>query len=174
MAKGKMSFFERLTGTIQVDHDDDSEEELPVRKVRRSSRKEEDEAYESPSTWDNDPHDESLPFEEEEGQLSVDVYQTPSDIYIQTMVAGVRPDDLDVSITREMVTIKGKRHGPRTIASEDYFYQELYWGTFSRSIVLPQEIEVEEAEATESHGLLIIKLPKVDKARSTRLKIKSQ
>ena len=56
---------------------------------------------------------------------------------------------------------------------EDFFVQELYWGGFSRTITLPEEIDVDAAEAIEKHGLLILKLPKVDKCRKTKLKIKT-
>lgn len=89
------------------------------------------------------------------------------------MVAGVKPDDLDISITRDMVTIKGKREIEITIDESDFFHRELYWGTFSRTIVLPQEVDVEESEAIEKHGLLIIRLPKLNKHRQTRLKVKA-
>ena len=108
----------------------------------------------------------------EEGQLTVDLYQTPTEIIIKSMVAGVKPEDLDISITRDMVTIKGKRETERFVKDEDYFHQELYWGSFSRTIMLPAEIEVEEADAVEKHGLLIIRLPKIDKNKQTRLKVK--
>lgn len=111
--------------------------------------------------------------EEEEGQLTVDVYQTPGDIVVQTMVAGVRPEDLQINITRDMITIKGKREEARNINEENYFTKELYWGTFSRTVLLPQEVEPEEAEATERHGLLTIKMPKIDKDRKSVLKVKS-
>lgn len=148
MAKDKRSFFERLTGAVNVD-DSDFEEESTI-----PAKKEE---------W----------LEEAEGELPVDVYQTPTEIIIKTLVAGVRPDDLDISISRDMVTIKGKREEVRGVESDDFFHRELYWGSFSRTIVLPQEIEVEEAEAIERFGLLIIKLPKIDKNRQTKLKVKS-
>ena len=111
--------------------------------------------------------------EEEEGELSVDVYQTPTDIVIQTMAAGVRPEDLQITICRDMITIKGKREENRTIKDDSYFVQELYWGAFSRTILLPQEVEPEEAEAIEKHGLLIIKLPKIDKEKKSTVKVKS-
>jgi len=112
------------------------------------------------------------PEEEAEGQLAVDVYQTRAEIIVQTMVAGVRPDDLNINITHEQISISGRREGPHGIPPEDYYHSELYWGNFSRTIFLPQEIEPEEAEAIEKHGLLIIRLPKVDKAREHKLKIK--
>ena len=89
------------------------------------------------------------------------------------MVAGVASEDLSVSVTREMVTIKGKREAPKGVSSENYFYQELYWGAFSRVILLPSEVETEEVEATEKHGLLTIKLPRIDKDRRQTIKIKS-
>lgn len=109
----------------------------------------------------------------EEGELTVDVHQTPAEIIVQTFVAGVRLEDLNISIMRDMITIKGKREGNKNISDEDYFVRELYWGAFSRTILLPQEIEPSEAEATEKHGLLIIKLPKIDKAKKTTLRVKS-
>src|SRR3989344_5301155 len=156
MAKGKRSFFERLTGTMNVGENRDSREEEKVITVHQQEKE-----------W--------VPEEDngEEGQLAVDVYQTPEDIVIKTMVAGVRPDDLDISITRDMVTIKGTREAANEVTEDNFFFKELYWGTFTRTIVLPQEIEVEEAEAIEKHGLLIIRLPKIDKGRQTKLRVKT-
>lgn len=147
MAKDKRSFFERLTGSVSLS--DEAENELPEIKDEN---------------WINNTP--------EEGELNVDVYQNQNEITIKTMVAGVKPEDLDVAISRDMVTIKGKRENERTIADDDYFHKELYWGSFSRTIVLPQEIDVDAAEAIEKHGLLIIRLPKLDKNRSTRLKVR--
>lgn len=114
-----------------------------------------------------------LEEESEEGQLAVDVYQTPKEIIVQTMVAGVPPENLQVNITRDMITIKGKREESRTISEDNYFAQELYWGSFSRTILLPHEIEPEEAEAMEKNGLLIVKLPKIDKEKKATVKVKS-
>ena len=110
--------------------------------------------------------------EGEDGELTVDVYQTPTEIVIKTMVAGVKPEDLDISITRDMVTLKGKRESERFVKAEDYFHQELYWGSFSRTIMLPAEVEVDESEAIEKHGLLIIRLPKIDKNRQAKLRVR--
>ena len=113
------------------------------------------------------------PEEEPAGELAVDVYQTPTHIVIKAMIAGVKPDDLDVSITRDMVTIRGKRERHTEGTAGAFFFQELYWGAFSRTIVLPQEVEIEEAEASEKHGLLSVRLPKLDKGRQAKLKVKS-
>lgn len=118
-----------------------------------------------------DWHDDNE--EETEGQLTVDVYQTPTDIVVQTMVAGVRPEDLTLSITRDMLTIRGRREETKSINDENYFIRELYWGTFARTILLPEEVDIDGAEAMEKHGLLIVKLPKIDKQKQTNLRVKS-
>ncbi len=113
------------------------------------------------------------PEPDSEGELAVDVYQTPTHIVIKAMIAGVRPDELDVSITRDMVTIRGKRESHTEGTAGEFFFQELYWGTFARTITLPQEVEIEEAEANEKHGLLVIRLPKLDKGRHAKLRVKA-
>lgn len=121
----------------------------------------------------NNQSPEPEPVAEEEGELAVDVYQTPTHIIIKAMIAGVRPEDLDVSITRDMVTLRGKRERHTEGASADFFFQELYWGAFSRTVVLPQEIDIDGAGAGEKHGLLTLHLPKLDRGKQTKLKIKS-
>jgi len=108
-----------------------------------------------------------------EGELAVDIYQTATEIIIQTMPAGVKSDDLNISITPDTIIISGKREAPQGVAPQDYMLQELYWGAFSRTIVLPEEVEPSEAEAIEKHGLLVIRLPKLDKVKRHRLKVKS-
>jgi len=158
MAKEKRSFFERLTGTVSLDDYDDSfEEETKQQPAKQEQSKQED--------W--------IEEENNEGQLMVDVYQNPDEIVIKAIVAGVRPEDLDVSITRDMITIRGKREEQREVSEEDYFYRELYWGGFSRTILLPQEIDVDVAEAKEKNGMLVLHLPKIDKERQTKLKVRS-
>ena len=147
--QSKRSFFERLTGAVRLE--DEAEESVSLRPQGKSS---------------------ILDEIEEEAQLTVDVYETPSEIVIKAMVAGVRPEDLDVAITRETVTIHGKRGEERTVAEEDYVHRELYWGSFTRTIALPEEIDVDTAEATERHGMLTLHLPKIDKNRQAKLKVK--
>ncbi|MEK7138749.1 MAG: Hsp20/alpha crystallin family protein [Patescibacteria group bacterium] len=98
-----------------------------------------------------------------DGQLTVDVYQTNDEIVIQSTIAGVDHGGLDISVTKEMVTIKGKRVMPEKIKSSDYYYQELFWGPFSRSIILPEDIDSDKAKASMKNGLLTIRLPKLHK-----------
>lgn len=156
MSKEKRSFFERLTGVVRMDNDE--EENSVVQK--NLSVAEDDEETEDETT-------------EQEGELTVDVYQNSETVVIKAMIAGVRPEDLDISITRDLVTIRGKREEERTVAEEDFIMKELYWGSFSRAIALPVEIDVDEAEAIEKHGLLILKLPKLDKKKKSKLKVRT-
>jgi HSP20 family protein len=168
MAKDKRSFFERLTGAVKVrDEDDEEELEVETHVVSRGRDR-----TPPPMTRD-ESQNEWIEESSEEGQLTVDVYQTASDIVIKTIVAGVRPDELDLNISRDMVTIKGKREENREASEEDYFHKELYWGSFTRTVLLPEEIDVEAAEAIEKHGLLTIRLPKIDKRRQTKLRVKA-
>jgi HSP20 family protein len=180
MLKEKKSFFERLAGSISVDDEDDNlnfvqeeddMEEVPIKHVGKKAETPSLKTKTRGISLDEDMEEEDLAIEE--GELSVDVYQTANEIIIEAMVAGVKPEDLHLSITRDMVTIKGRRDGNTQITHDDYFYKELYWGSFTRTILLPHEVEIEDAEAVEKHGLLIIRLPKVDKARQTKLKVKS-
>ena len=146
-----------MTGTINMDSaDEEVREKISVKNEKA-------------------PKEEDWLSEEDSGvgQLGVDVYQTPDNIFVKAMIAGVKPEDLDISIQRDMVVIRGKREEARTVSEDDYFVKELYWGEFSRTILLPAEIEAENAEAFEKHGLLIIRLPKIDKDRQTKLRVKS-
>ena len=162
----KRSFLERLTGSIRLEDQDeeslDQVEEESVKKVSLNGRDIEG-LDDEESSWE----------EEQEAELTVDLYQTPSEIIVQAMIAGVHPDNLSINITRDSVTIYGKREENQSINKDNYYIQELYWGSFSRTINLPEEVDPEEAEAIEKHGLLIIKLPKIDKNKETKLKVKS-
>jgi len=149
--KGKKSFFDQFSALINGDEDS---ADVDVRKKGEVS------------DW--------MKEEAVDGELTVDMCQTPNEIIIQTMIAGARPDDLDITINREMVTIKGRRERDRTVEDENYFFRELYWGSFSRTILLPQEIEPDGAEATEKNGLLTIRLPKIDKEKTQSLKVKTR
>ena len=111
---------------------------------------------------------------EVEGQLTVDIYDDGEKIVIQSTVAGVKQEDLDVSITNDMVTIKGRRRKQEEIKDDSYYYRELYWGSFSRSVILPEEIEVEKAEAALKNGLLTVKLPKKNKHIIQKIKVKME
>ena len=108
----------------------------------------------------------------EEGQLSVDVFQTKDAIVIKSTIAGVKPEDIDISINNDMVTIRGKRQEEETIQEDDYFYQECYWGNFSRSVIIPVDIDSESIEADLKDGILTVIIPKAAKAKTKKVKVK--
>jgi HSP20 family protein len=109
---------------------------------------------------------------EPEGQLTIDVYQTASDIVVESAIAGVHPDDIDINVTNDSITIRGERKREHTIKDEDYFYQECYWGRFSRSVILPQEVDPDSASVSFKNGVLTVKLPKVNRKKNRKLKVK--
>lgn len=123
-------------------------------------------------TTDVQPKEKDWLEERYDGQLAVDVYQTADHIVIQSTVAGVRPEDLDVSISNDLVTIRGVRHRDQEVAEEDYFTQECYWGGFSRSIVLPVDVLSEKADAAMKSGILTITIPKVRTAKTQVVRVK--
>lgn len=152
----KRSFFEKLSGAVRVEtHEGDFDDEINL--PQEDSQEDEEKEH----------------FDEGDGQLSVDVINNPEEIVIKAMVAGVKPQDLDIQISRDMITIHGTREESDEVIEEDYYHRELYWGSFSRNIILPEEIDVEMADAKERHGLLEIHLPKLDKNRKAKLNVKS-
>lgn len=163
----KPSFLERITGSTKLEssQDDGFEEQVDIDGAEIED--EEVSMHAAPEDWSED---EEM---EEDGELPIDMYQTQDTIVIRALVAGVSPGDLNISITRDMVTLKGLREEIQEAPDEDYYHRELFWGSFSRTIVLPEEIIIDEAEAKEKHGLLEISLPKLDKGRSAKLTVKS-
>ena len=118
--------------------------------------------------------DEWTDKEAAEGQLSVDVFQTKDNLIIKSTIAGVKPEDIDISVDNDMITIRGQRKYEEEIKEDDYFYQECYWGSFSRSIVLPIEVKGDEAEASLKNGVLTVILPKAKKNKSVAIKVKNE
>lgn len=194
--KDKRSFFEKLTGTINIEeeeddqpiggekpehlksHDDEEPAQIPPQKVsdpflsKQDEQQNEDE--DEPETQDEKEEDvKEEDVKEEDGELAVDVYENENEIFVQAMIAGVETEDMDVIITRDVVTIKGKRENIADISDENYYNKELYWGRFSRKILLPEEIDPERSEALEKHGLLILRLPKLNKKKTQKLEVKA-
>lgn len=151
MDKDTKNFFEKLSG---INRSEETEEEL----LEEIEEAEED--------------DDLDISEDTEGQLTVDVYETPSSFIVKSAVAGVDADKLDISITNEAVTIKGERSSEEKVKSQNYLHRECYWGKFSRSIILPQEIDPDKSQAALKNGILKINLPKISKSKSKKLKVK--
>ncbi len=178
----KKSFFQILTGSDKTEEaqedNETSGEEQEIHLQEEATETPYEGAVET-EEQETEPEEEEKGKEESEeeeaeGQLTLDVYQNDMEIVIKTPVAGVKQEDLDVEISSDLVKIRGKRKQEETIAQDNYFHQELYWGNFSRSVILPAEIDEEQAEATLANGILTIRLPKLKKDEAKKLKIKAQ
>ncbi|HEY4476193.1 MAG: Protein containing Heat shock protein Hsp20 protein [Parcubacteria group bacterium GW2011_GWA1_48_11b] len=108
-----------------------------------------------------------------EGELAVDVYQTDDEIVVQSAIAGVKPEDLDITVERDTVTIRGERGSSVTEHAKNYFHQECYWGAFSRQIILPEEVNPGMAEASMKSGILTLRLPKTERQKIKKVQVRS-
>jgi len=113
-------------------------------------------------------------FSETEGQLALDAYQTENAVVIKAPIAGVKPDDIEISMTENSITIKGARKLEEEVKNENYFAQECYWGSFSRQISLPEGVDTERAKASLKNGVLTISIPKTAKSQTKILKISTE
>lgn len=150
-----------------------------IKRISSFSKKE-DNQEEEEFGYEDVPQETALDQEEkewleqsdyEEGQLSIDVYQTPGEIIIKSTIAGVKPENIDISINNDMLTIRGHRSMDKKIKEENYLYRECYWGSFSRSIILPVEVEGEKIEAELENGVLTVTLPKAKNAKEISIKV---
>ena len=95
----------------------------------------------------------------DEGELSVDIFETTSELVVQSTIAGVKLSDLELSLHNDLLTIRGKRNHDVPTAARALL-AECYWGGFSRSIILPMEVRGDEATAILRSGVLTVTLPK--------------
>lgn len=173
----KKSFFQLVTG-----RDPDVEQYKDILNVQPAASQAKN-AQRAKPAWSNkketevniatEAESDEAEISPEEGQLTIDVYQTTDEMVIKSTIAGVRSEDLDITIANDMVTIQGNRRKDENISPEDYYYQELYWGQFSRTVILPQEVDTESAKASLKDGVLTIRLPKFERGRSKKLRINS-
>ncbi len=112
--------------------------------------------------------------EQTEGQLALDIYQTTRNIVIVAPIAGIKLDDITVTVTEDVLTIKGKRRLEFDIPEEDYFTQECFWGNFSRSIVLPAAVDSTKINASFKDCILKISIPKTETTKTKVVRIKSE
>ncbi len=104
--------------------------------------------------------DEEFDFTRNEGQLAVDVIETPTRIMIRSAIAGVSENDLHITINEDMVTVRGTRTIAPLPLDATVHYEECFWGAFSRTIILPCRITPDDADASLQNGILTITLNK--------------
>lgn len=180
MTKIKKSFLERLTGARTIEEDTyvsertispnvnmygDDELEMEEREIATHS---------APQHFSREEREEnqSSDLESNEGQLTIDVYQTDNDIVIKSTIAGVKPEDLDVSINNDMLTIRGERKNDEQVMEENYYYQECYWGSFSRSVILPIDVMADKIEASMKNGILTVRMPKAESNKAKKIQVR--
>ena len=185
MPKNKPSFLQRLTGAAieeeeqavslnsKPDMEEIKQDYQEEKRIIKNKIKEKEEASVAKENIDIEAKKDESWLSESEGQLTIDVFQTPANIIIQSTIAGVKADDVDITITNDTVTIKGERKNEEIIKEEDYYYQECYWGKFSRSVILPVDVVSEKAEASMKNGILTITLPKAEQLRTKKIQVKS-
>ena len=172
----KKSFFEKLTGANWAEDDSSQEIKKEVKtKMSKKSPKIKSKSAPKKELISKKIEKEEDWLNESEGQLTIDVYQTPNEIVIKSTIAGVKPEDIDITMANDMITIKGiRKKDDNNVKEEDYYYQECYWGPFSRSVILPVDVEVDQAQAGMKNGILTIKLPKVEKVKTRKIMIMSE
>ena len=179
MTKIKKSFLERLTGTRTIEEDIYSSEHSISPNVNNYGEEEVElerniSTHATPRQFSREVQEEnpSPDLENNEGQLTIDVYQTDNDIVIKSTIAGVKPEDLDVSINNDMLTIRGERKNEEQVMEENYYYQECYWGSFSRSVILPIDVVADKIEASMKNGILTVRMPKADNNKSKKIQVR--
>ena len=105
--------------------------------------------------------------------MSLDIYHTDKEIVILAPIAGITQDDIKVSVTDDVLIIRGERKAAEEIAEENYYTKECFWGGFSRSIVLPVEADTKNISATFENNVLDIRIPKVEIEHTKIIKIKA-
>jgi len=173
-----MSFLEKLKRGVGVDIDEENVTEGKKEKPKKPTKeiktqkevvqkhKEEPKPIKEESIWDS----------KSEGQLVIDLYETDDYFVIQSAIAGIKTEDLDISIENGIVTIRGERE--KCIEEEDkkskYIYQECHWGSFSRQVILPGEIDNSKTEASMKEGILTLRIPKIKKKSKKKITIKEE
>ena len=154
-----MSFFKKLKKEI------DSDEKIEEKNSKKKTEKK--------LVPIQKPKKESENWMETDGQLAIDVYQTKDFFVVQAPVAGIKPDDLDISVENDFLIIKGRREKTEEIQEKDYFYQECYWGSFSRKVSLPEDLDSSKIKASLKKGILTVKMPKITK-KSKKITIQEE
>jgi len=178
-----MSFFQKLKKDIGLEEEIKEEKgEKPEKKItkKRGRTKKEEASTEAPAGKEEkiekisiSPKRTTSDWLKAEGQLAVDVYQTENEFCVQAPIAGVEPEDIEVSLENEMLIIRGERREPEKEKGGNYFYQECYWGPFSRQVILPEDIDTQRIKATLTKGILTIKIPRMRKIKKKKITIQT-
>jgi HSP20 family protein len=110
----------------------------------------------------------------EAGAPAIDAYQTANEVVVKASVPGVKPEDINIEITGDTLTVKGESKVAEEVKKENYFFQERRYGSFARSLNLPGGIQADKAEAKLENGLLTITVPKAEEVKPKVIKVKAE
>jgi HSP20 family protein len=103
--------------------------------------------------------------------LTVDMYETDDEVVVEATVPGVKPEEIDVKVAGNILTIRGERKEEKKEERTSYVYRERSYGSFHRSVTLPTEVDVDKAKAEFEHGVLTLTLPKSETVKPKSIKV---
>jgi HSP20 family protein len=106
--------------------------------------------------------------------IAVDMYETDDAVVVKAAVPGVKPEDLDISVSGDVLTIRGEVKQEEEVKRENYIRQERRYGAFCRQLPLPTSVNVDKATAEFEHGVLHLVLPKAEEVKPKSIKIKKK
>ena len=111
-------------------------------------------------------------FERANFTPAVDVYQDKDNVVVETPLAGVDPEKVEISIENDVLTISGHTEEKEEVKREDYYRKEVREGSFSRSVILPMPVKADQAQAESIKGMLKVTIPKAEEAKPRKIAVK--
>ena len=105
---------------------------------------------------------------------AVDMYQTDDEIIVKAALPGIKPDEVNISVTGEVLAIKGEVKQEEETKEKAYHIREQRWGAFERTIMLPTDVIADKAKADFENGILTISLPKAEEVRPKTITVKAK
>ena len=167
-----MGFFDKLKGGMGIEESEKVKKAKPKKKTKVEA---EPESKPEPEKKIKLPKIELKKEEPQtEGELAIDVFETDDDIVIQSTIGGIKPEDLDISVENDLVTIRGNRKKSVEEEGKKYFYQECYWGSFMRQVILPEEVDGARAKASMKNGVLTLTMPKLHRKKKRKIMVEPE
>lgn len=108
----------------------------------------------------------------EGADMPIDMYQTDENVVVKTSLPGIKPEEVEITVTGDTLTIKGETKTEEEVKRENYLRQERRSGAFTRSILLPGSLQTDRAEASFENGVLTLNIPKAEETKPKQIKIK--
>ena len=106
--------------------------------------------------------------------LAIDMYETKDDVVVKAALPGIKPEQVEVTITGDTLSIRGESTEENEVREENYLRKERRFGSFCRSVVLPSGIKADKADAMFENGVLTLKIPKAEETKAKTIKVKTK